>query len=159
VRKKNFKKAVIGGTFETLHKGHLTLLKRAFELGSVFIGLTSDEMAERLKKRKVKNFKERKKELERVIEKEFSIKPKIVKIEDRFGPTLKKDFDYIVVSPETEKTALLINEKRKKLGKKPIEIVKVNFVLAENEKPISDSRILKGKIDRQGRLLEKLENG
>lgn len=159
MRKKNFKKAVIGGTFETLHKGHLTLLKRAFELGSVFIGLTSDEMAERLKKRKVKNFKERKKELERVIEKEFSIKPKIVKIEDRFGPTLKKDFDYIVVSPETEKTALLINEKRKKLGKKPIEIVKVNFVLAENEKPISDSRILKGKIDRQGRLLEKLENG
>ena len=152
-KKKNFKKVVIGGTFETLHKGHLTLLKRAFELGSVFIGLTSDEMAERLKKRKVKNFKERKKELERVIENEFSIKPKIVKIEDKFGPTLKKDFDYIVVSPETEKTALLINRKRKKLSKKPIEIVKVNFVLAEDEKPISDSRILKGEIDRQGKLL------
>ncbi len=151
--KKKIKRVVIGGTLETLHKGHLALLKRAFELGSVFIGLTSDEMAEKLKKRKVKSFKERKKELERLIEKEFSIKPEIFKIEDKFGPTLREDFDYIVVSPETKKTARLINRKRKKLGKKPIEIVKVNFVLAQNGKPISDQRILKGEIDKKGRLL------
>ena len=146
-------KVVIGGTFETLHQGHWAFLKRAFELGEVFIGLTSDEMAEGLKRRKVKDFKERKKELEDFIKKEFSAKPEIVKIEDKFGPALKGDFDYIVVSPETYKTAVLLNEKRKEIGKEPIEIVKLNFILAEDGKPISDSRILKKEIDRGGKLL------
>jgi len=151
------KRVVIGGTFETLHKGHWALFKRAFELGGVLIGLTSDEMAERYKKRKVRSFKERKKELESFLKNEFPsevalTKPEIVKIEDKFGPALKGDFDYIVVSPETEKTAILLNEKRKKRGKKPIKIVKINFVLAEDGKPISDSRILKGEIDREGKL-------
>lgn len=147
------KKVVVGGTFETLHKGHLALFKRAFELGEVLIGLTSDEMAEMHKKRQVKGFEERKRDLEDFIEKEFSTKPKIVKIEDKFGPALKEDFDYIVVSPETRETAVLLNEERKKTGKKPIEIVEINFVLAEDGKPISDSRILKGEIDRAGRVL------
>jgi len=146
---------IIGGTFEILHRGHLTLVKRAFELGEVTIGLTSDRLAEKLKKRKFKNFKERKRKLEVFIKKELSVKAKILKIENKLGPTLKEDFDYIVVSPETKKTALLINEKREKLGKKPIEIIKINFALAENGKPISDSRILKGEIDRQGKLLPK----
>lgn len=150
--KKNFKKVIIGGTFETLHKGHLTLFKRAFELGEVLIGLTSDKMAERQRKRKVKDFKERKRDLEGFLQKEFSIKPKIVKIEDKFGPALKGDFDYIIVSPETEKTAVMLNEKRIKRGKKPLKIVKIGFVLAEDGKPISDSRILGGEIDSEGKI-------
>jgi pantetheine-phosphate adenylyltransferase len=155
MEKKIQKRAVVGGTFETLHKGHLALFKRAFELGEVFIGLTSDEMAERHKKRKVKEFYERKRDLVSFIEKEFSIKPEIVKIEDKFGPASKEDFDYIVISPETRETAVLLNEERKKAGKKPIEIVEINFVLAEDGKPISDSRILKGEIDTAGKLLSK----
>lgn len=149
------KKVVVGGTFETLHKGHLALFKRAFELGEVFIGLTSDEMAERQRKRKVKDFKERKRDLEDFLQKEFSIKPKLRKIEDKFGPALKEDFNYIVVSPETYKTAIILNKKREKRGKKPLKIVKINFVLAEDGKPISDSRILKGEIDRAGKLCKK----
>ncbi|PIS39729.1 MAG: phosphopantetheine adenylyltransferase [Candidatus Nealsonbacteria bacterium CG08_land_8_20_14_0_20_38_20] len=152
------KRVVIGGTFETLHKGHWALFKRAFGLGEVFIGLTSDQMAKKHKKRKVKDFKERKKELNDFIKKKFpteaaTIKPRIVKIEDKFGPALKGEFDYIVVSPETYKTAILLNEERKKTGKKSLKIIKINFVLAEDGKPISDSRILKGEIDRQGKLL------
>ncbi|MBU4481787.1 phosphopantetheine adenylyltransferase [Patescibacteria group bacterium] len=146
------KRVVIGGTFETLHKGHLALFKKAFELGEVFIGLTSDELAQKHKKRKVKDFKERKKELKEFIKKKFSINPKLVKIEDKFGPALKNEFDYIIVSPETYKTAILLNEEREKTGKKPLKIIKINFVLAEDGKPISDSRILAGEIDREGKI-------
>ncbi len=154
IMKKNLQKVVVGGTFETLHLGHMALLKRAFGLGETFIGLTSDEMAGKQKDRKVKNFKERKKNLEDFIKKEFSVVPNIVKIEDKFGPALKEDFDYIVVSPETYETAVLLNEEREKTEKKPIEIVKVDFVLAEDGKPISDSRILKGEIDKAGKIIK-----
>jgi pantetheine-phosphate adenylyltransferase len=151
---KKSKKVVIGGTFDILHKGHKALLKRAFRLGKVFIGLTSDKMAKSLRNREVNSFKERKKELENFILKEFKIKPKIFKIEDKFGFTLSKDFDYIIISPETYKTALEINRERKKKKRKPIKIVKIDFVLAEDGKPISAERIARGEITREGKLLK-----
>jgi len=147
------KKVVIGGTFDILHKGHEALLKRAFRLGEVFIGLTSDKMAQKLRKRKIKSSKERKKELKNFITKKFKVEPKIFKIEDKFGFTLKRDFDYIVVSPETYQTAVKINKERLKRKKKLIEIVEIDFVLAEDGKPISAERITKGEIDREGKLL------
>ena len=147
------KKVVIGGSFNVLHKGHKALLSKAFQLGNVTVGLTSNILARKIKRRKIKDFKHRRKELKNFIKKEFDIKPKIVKIEDKFGLTLKKDFDYIVVSPRTYKTALLINQERQKRNKKPIKIIKINFVLAQDRNPISSTRILKGKITRQGRKL------
>ncbi len=137
------KKVVVGGTFDILHEGHKAFLRKAFTLGEVTIGLTSNIWAENIKKRKIKNFKPRKKELEDFASKEFKVKPKIVKIEDKFGPTLKEDFDYIVVSPETYPRAILINLKRKNIKKKPIKIVKIEFVLDEDGKPISATKILK----------------
>lgn len=151
---KKDKRVIIGGTFDVFHNGHKVLLKRAFELGDLTVGLTADIMAEKMKKRKVRYFRLRKKELEDFVKKEFKIKPKIIKIKDKFGPTLKEDFDYIVVSPETYKTALLINKKRKKLNKKPLKIVTIKLVLAKDRKPISSTRILKGEIDRAGNLLK-----
>jgi len=163
---KKAKKVVIGGTFDILHEGHKALLKKAFELGEVTIGLTSDVLARKIKKRKVADFNQRKTELSDFIKKEFKVKPpyhkfgsggkpKILKIEDKFGPTLKYDFDYIVVSPETYKTALLINRKCQKANKKPIEIVKINFVLAEDRKLISSTRILKEEINEKGELVKR----
>ncbi len=137
------KKVVVGGTFDILHEGHKAFLRKAFTLGEVTIGLTSDIMAKKTKKRKIRDFRLRKRELADFIKKEFKVKPKIVKIEDKFGPTLKEDFDYIVVSPETYPGAVLINLKRKNIKKKPIKIVKIEFVLDEDGKPISATKILK----------------
>src|SRR3989344_8946616 len=103
------KKVIIGGTFDILHKGHKALLERAFALGRVSIGLVSDTMAKRIKKRKVADFKERKKELKRFIKKNFKAEANIFKIKNKFGSTLEENFDFIVVSPETRQTALKIN--------------------------------------------------
>ena len=147
------KKVVIGGTFDILHEGHRALLRNAFELGEVTIGLTSDAMARAVKGREVKDFLRRKKELEDFIEKEFKVTPKILKIEDKFGPTLTDDFDCIVVSPETYNTALLINQERQRRGKNHLEIIKIDFVLAEDGQPISSNRIYKGEINGEGRML------
>ncbi len=154
MKKNANKKVIIGGTFEVLHKGHLAFLKKAFSLGKVTIGLTSDKMAGRLKKRKVKSFEQRKKELKNFAKKKFNSDCRIVRIEDIFGPVLRQNFDYLVVSPETYDNALLINKKRTENKKKLIEIVEIKLVLAEDKKPISSTRILKGLIDKNGRLLK-----
>lgn len=145
------KKVVLGGTFDILHKGHETLLRKAFELGEVTIGLTSDRFAQQLKGEVLNDFEKRKENLENFLKEKFGKKAKIVKINDIFGPTLKKDFDVLVVSEETFKNGLKINKERKKLGKKEMEIVKVKMVLAEDGKPISATRIRNGEIDREGR--------
>lgn len=155
---KKYKKVVIGGTFDVLHKGHEALLRRAFRLGETTIGLTSNKMAEIIKRRKVRDFQLRKKGLEKFIKRELKSKYKIIRIEDKFGPTLKEDFDYIVVSPATYITALLINKKRQKIKKKPIKIVKIKFVLGENGKPINATQIIKGRMNKQGRLIKKTED-
>jgi pantetheine-phosphate adenylyltransferase len=147
-------KVVVGGTFDILHKGHRALLRKAFKLGEVTIGLSSNVMVRKIKKRKIKDFKYRKKELENFVKSEFKVEPEILKIENKFGFALKGDFDYIIVSPETEKTALAINRERQKKRKSPLKIVKINFILAEDGKPISSTRIFKGEIDRQGKLLK-----
>ena len=144
MKSQKYKKVVIGGTFDVLHKGHEALLKRAFKLGETTIGLTSSKMAEIMKRRKVRDFQLRKKGLEKFIERELAGKYKIIKIEDKFGPTLKENFDYIVVSPATYKTALLINRKRQRIKKKPIKIVEIKFVLGENGKPVNATQIIKG---------------
>ncbi|MDD5145946.1 MAG: phosphopantetheine adenylyltransferase [Candidatus Pacebacteria bacterium] len=149
------KKVVIGGTFDLFHKGHEALLEKAFSLGNVTIGLVSDKMAKITKKRKIESFSVRKNKILRFIKKELKLKTRILKINDKFGPTLKEDFDYIVVSPETYGTALMINREREKINKKLIEIVKIDFVLAEDGKPISSTRIFNGEINRQGKLQKK----
>ena len=42
----------LGGTFEIIHKGHLELLRKAFSISSnVIIGLTSDDFAEKKRKK------------------------------------------------------------------------------------------------------------
>ncbi len=145
-------KVIVGGTFDFLHAGHRALLLKAFSLGEVTIGLVSDEMAKTWRSREVGRYEDRKRALEGWIERMGKV-AKIMEISDKFGPTLKEDFDYIVVSPETYDTAVLISQERQKLNKKPIEIVKIDFVMAEDGKPISSTRIFNGEIDGEGKLL------
>ncbi len=147
-------KVALGGTFEPLHEGHKRLIDVAVSLGgsSIMIGVTSDEMA-RKRFRSVLPFKIRAENLRQYIKRKYGFEPVIVKICDPYGKTLEIDFEYLVVSPETYGVALRINERRRELGKKPIKIVKVDFVLAEDGKPISSTRIKNGEIDRYGRVI------
>jgi pantetheine-phosphate adenylyltransferase len=146
----------VGGTFQPLHDGHKALLRKAYELSkNVDIGLTSDEMAHMGRVRPVKSYEEREKSLREWIKKDIGAEPRIFKIKDPYGPTLNEDYDYLVVSPETYPTALKINELRIARGKKPIKIYRVECVLAEDGKPISSTRVVKGEIDVHGNLLRK----
>jgi len=147
------KRVVVGGTFEFLHKGHKELLKRAFELGDfVLIGITADGF----KKDCSVDFENRKRKVENFV-KNFSKPYEIMEIHDKYGPTLQEDFDIIVVSPETLKTAKEINELRNQNGLKKMEIVKIPLFYAEDLLPISSKRIREGDIDENGNRLKPLK--
>ena len=47
-----------------------------------------------------------------------------------------------------------ITRKRVENGKKPLKIVKISYVLAEDKKPISSTRIYKNEIDDEGRVIQ-----
>ncbi|WMW24020.1 phosphopantetheine adenylyltransferase [Methanolobus sediminis] len=149
-------RVVVGGTFECLHDGHKELIRKAFELagksGIVDIGLTSNEMANK-RPRHVPDYDIRKTNLLGYINEisegqEYTI----LELNEPFGKTLEADYDYIVVSPETHPVALKINQLRTKESMKEIEIVRVDFVLADDKIPISSTRIAHGEIDIHGHL-------
>jgi pantetheine-phosphate adenylyltransferase len=147
----------IGGTFDPLHRGHKVLIKKALEVagsnGSVFIGISSIEMIKN--KKEVKPFEERKKAIERFLSKvELPKNVTIGKIYDKYGPSLVGNFNVIVVSPETIHTAREINKKRKEIKKKPLKIMEIPFVLAEDNLPIRSTRIKNKEIDENGNIVK-----
>jgi pantetheine-phosphate adenylyltransferase len=148
-------RVAVGGTFDPLHDGHIALLMKAIELsrgGELLVGLTSDKMAQN-KMHHVSGYRSRYDAVMRFIKKQ-GIAPVIVKLDDPYGPTITEDFDILVVSPETHPVGLKINKIReeKKLGQ--IEIVLVDYVLADDGLPISSTRIKRGEIDEHGRVLK-----
>ena len=149
-------KVCIGGTFDIIHKGHRLLIKKAFEIagenGTVFIGITSDDLIKN--KKENRSFNSRTRAIKGFLEEKELLDRAVIKvINNKFGPTLYEDFDVIVVSPETYKTAEEINKLRKNKRKKTIEIVKIPFVLADDGKPISSTRIRDNEIDIEGHII------
>lgn len=150
-------KVCLGGTFYPLHKGHQQLLRKAFQVagpqGFVFIGVTTSAMAK--KKGPIASFEKRKAILMQFIQEERVFpKVSIQPLTDKYGPALYDDFDAIVVSPETEKTAEEMNRKRIQHGKQPLQIFVIPFVLSEDGKPISSTRIRHKEIDENGRKIQ-----
>ena len=78
----------------------------------------------------------------------------IVPLEDPYGTTIyEDDFEAIVVSEETEPTAVEINNIRVSKGMKPLDIIVVSFVLAYDGNPISSTRIRSGEINQKGLII------
>jgi len=156
-KSRKFSYVALGGTFDQLHKGHRILIARALEVGDrVLVGLTTDEMADRLAKRhEVASFNERRKSLEDFLRGVNAIKRvQILPLDDPYGPTLtRNDTEAIVVSKETAPRADEINMLRARRGLKLLEIVIVDMVLAEDLRPIYSTRIRMGEIDKDGRLI------
>ena len=145
---KRYNKVAVGGTFDKFHDGHKKLLSTAFEIAeNVEIGVTSDAFGG-LKgdidscELRMKNLKSFFKDKSNFI---------IVPLDDPYGTTIyDSDFDAIVVSQETEPTAVDINEIRVSKGMDPIDIIVVSFVLAYDGTPISSTRIRRGEINQKG---------
>jgi len=156
--RKAFKLVAVGGTFDEFHKGHRALLKRAFEVGErALLGLCTDEFVEKMRKpHKIAPFAVRLEELRSFLRKNGWLdRAEIIPLQDPFGPTLTdQKIDAIIVSRETESRADEINEKREEKNLKPLDIIVIDMINAENYDPISTTRIRLLEIDREGRILK-----
>ena len=148
---KRYDKVAVGGTFDKFHDGHKKLLSTAFEIANtVEIGVTSDAFGGL--KGDIDSCEERMSNLKSFFKDKSNFI--IVPLEDPYGTTIyDSSFDAIVVSEETEPTAVEINEIRISKGMKPIDIVVVSFVLAYDGIPISSTRIRRGEINKNGDII------
>lgn len=148
----------LGGTFNIFHKGHKKLIDIAFQTagknGYVFIGLIKGNI---LKKKKfVIPYKNRVNAIKKYIKsKGYNQNFEIMPIYDKYGLAVDEDFDSIIVSQETLENANEINQKRILKDKKPLDLIKIPMILANDNKPISSTRIFNKEIDEEGNIIKK----
>jgi len=151
-----FSLVAVGGTFDIVHKGHLTLLSNAFRISDkVIIGLTSDELATQKGKLPIHKYEKRYENLIRIISKEF-LNPsfQIDKLTNDFGPAvLEKEVEALVVSDETSNQGNILNKLREEKKLPPVKIITVPMFLAKDGTRISTTRIKNSEIDIDGNLL------
>jgi len=147
----------LGGTFDPVHDGHRALFERAFELGDVTVGLTSDDLAPKTRhdERHIRSYDDRKADLAAELEpiarkydRDFAIR----RLDKPTGIATEAKFDVLIVSPETETGGKRINEIRRERGLDQLDLEVVGHVYAEDGEIISSTRIVRGEIDEHGHL-------
>ena len=151
-----FSLIAMGGTFDIIHHGHITLLSTAFDISEkVIIGLTSDEFVQRKGKNPIHKYDERLKNLTSIIFKKFPNSYfEISQLNNDFGPAVfEKEVQALVVSDETKNQGNILNKLRTERNLSPVEIIVVPMTLAKDGKRISTTRIKNSEIDSDGNLL------
>ena len=148
------RRVCLGGTFNVIHDGHLALLNKAFEEGDeIYIGLTTDMMASRSRKVPLQDYETRLNNLNNTLGQISGNKPFFVfPLDDPMGRAANGNFEVIVVSQETVRGAEKINEVRGRNGLKPLNIVVIDMVLADDGSPLSASRVVRGQVDLKGNV-------
>jgi pantetheine-phosphate adenylyltransferase len=149
-----FDLVAMGGTFDIIHRGHITLLSKAFEISSkVIIGLTSDDLAKSKGKKIINSYEKRLENLDTLIKSNFENPYQISKLENDFGPAvLERGVQALVVSGETSNQGDVLNKLRAEKNLPPVQVITVPMVLAEDGDRISTSRIKNLEIDAEGKL-------
>jgi len=153
-----FREVAVGGTFDALHRGHKILLRTAFRAGDrVLVGLSRNGFVRRLRKgHPVDPYPKRRRELVLFLKREgLAGRGKIIPLDDPYGPTINNStVQALIVSRVTKKMAERINRIRKRRRLRPLSVLSIEMVLAEDFRPISSTRIRAGEINREGYLTQ-----
>lgn len=140
-----FNKLGMGGSFDHLHEGHKYLIKIALSLSrKVIIGLTTQSLLKNKKfPSKIETYKTREENLKGFIKTFADIsRVEIIPLEDPYGPPIHEpDYESIIVSQETYKTALKINEIRENKGFNPLIIIVIPIIKDYKNQKISSTAI------------------
>lgn len=137
-------------------------MAKSFGVGEkVVIGVTSDAFARKEGKSPDQKYQERVAALESLIRQSFPGREYVIaKLDDYFGPGIASpEIQAIVVSRETSRRVPIANALRQSKGFPPLEVVVVDYVLADDSQPISSTRIRRGEIDPQGRVSKRKRAG
>ena len=155
---------VLGGTFDRLHVGHEALLTTAFRSGRlVGIGLTTGRYLAAHRKpgaERIQPYSVRRRRLSawlgaRYPRSRWTITP----ISDPFGGSIGPGVAGLVVSADTVAGGRAVNAERARRGRRPVPLLVVPLVLADDLRPVSSRRIRAGEIDRDGRRRSSLRVG
>ncbi|MCS7138322.1 MAG: pantetheine-phosphate adenylyltransferase [Candidatus Caldarchaeum sp.] len=151
--------AALGGTFSTLHVGHMALFATAYaKAEKVLLGVTSDGFAAKLaKKHPIPLFEERVKNVKDFLGRMGLIdRTRLVAIDDPYGPAVEEPaLEALVTSPSTAYRAPEINAKRAERNLPPLDVFVCPLVVAEDGLPVSTTRVLAGEITYDGKLVRK----
>ncbi len=151
-----FRTAAVGGTFDTIHKGHAELIAAAFDAADeVIVGLSSDEFATACGKAPRNTYGTRLAAVCAHIGARFGARRHEVRmLEADYGPAAyEARVDVLVVSEETAHKARQLNEERKAMGIDPVGVIIVPMAMADDGERISGTRIRNGEIDADGHVI------
>lgn len=148
--------AVLGGTFDHLHRGHAALLDTAFRVGQrVSIGLITDGYLAQHPKplaERIQPFSVRRQVLHRWLRRHYPRRTwRTVPLNDGFGRSIEAGVDVLVVSSDTRAGGRAVNVERRRRGRPRIPLVAVPLVLADDLAPLSARRVRAGVVDARGR--------
>ncbi|MDH7508066.1 MAG: inosine/xanthosine triphosphatase [Methanomassiliicoccales archaeon] len=149
-------KVAVAGTFNVLHRGHRFLLDTAFSIGDhIVVGITSDTFARRSREG-VFPLEKRIARLRQYL----STKNKNWEIEildDPYGSAITDpDIRVLVASERTIEMGKRISEIRESKGMPALVLHAIPLILAEDCVPISSTRVLRGEINEEGKMLRPL---
>lgn len=159
--RRRFGTAATGGTFDAVHRGHLALLDCAFEVAErVIVGVSGDGLAARRGKSPALPYAERSAAVGALVSSRYPGRAcEISRLDDAFGPAaLERRVGALVVSAETEPQGAVLNGLRADAGLPPVEVVVVPMVRALDGRRISTTRMRRGEIDGEGRMLDREGN-
>jgi len=148
---------ILAGTFSFLHKGHRKLLDAAIATGdTIIVGITTDEFAASRKNYNAPSYKDRAAAVSGYLKGKctsFSIRELS---SEKGNAASDPGYTNIVVSHETYRNAVSINMERVANGLKPLRIIRVPVVRADDLVAVKSSRIASGTIDAEGRRLTRV---
>mgnify|MGYP002401188635 CR=1 FL=1 len=147
-----YRHAILGGTFDHFHVGHAKFVTAPFSKSrKITIGLVK-RPATKLWSSSIENYHDRKLNLQSYLQSQGLLsRATIIPLHDVYGTSLiDPTIDAIYTTESTSAGAVLINDKRSELGLSKLIINITPYVIGNDQKIVSSSRIREGLIDNQG---------
>jgi cytidyltransferase-related domain len=118
------KKVFVGGTFDLLHPGHVEFLKEAAKYGRVYVSISRDKNAERVKKRPIVMHEDERLELVKAIR--YVYEAFLGHENDFLDSVTRVRPDVIFLGPDQKVDENFLKEELKRRGLNEVQIIRMN---------------------------------